>query len=207
MIQLQRQCQGPGGPERLRGSNGRRSAEDHLSGPSVLHGICTHTPFAGLCLKGRGGIGAVPERLQSGHRGCESGWGGGWFLAVGDAVGAGIGVWECLSGIESGQWRGGSPPPPPQAIPCPFDCGQSTVHRLCRCCSRTPTGQYVCLLEKTSRPSRMCCAEALRCCFGSTFFDRMAVPEPCDCMSHGAPSYLWQSEEGTNATPPGTPCR
>ena len=30
-------------------------------------------------------------------------------------------MWECLSGIESGQWGGGRgvPPPPLQAIPCP----------------------------------------------------------------------------------------
>ena len=38
--------------------------------------------------------------------------GGGRFLAVGNAVGAGVGVWECLSGIDPGQWGGGSPPPP-----------------------------------------------------------------------------------------------
>ena len=38
-------------------------------------------PDPGLCLKGRGARGAIPERLQSGHGGCESGWGavtGGW---------------------------------------------------------------------------------------------------------------------------------
>ena len=28
---------------------------------------------AGLCLKGRGATGAVPERLRSGHRACASG--------------------------------------------------------------------------------------------------------------------------------------
>ena len=37
-------------------------------------GVC-----AGLCLKGRGANEAVPERLQSGHRGCDSGWGGGYW--------------------------------------------------------------------------------------------------------------------------------
>ena len=31
----------------------------------------------GLCLKGIGAKGAVPKRLPSGHRGCDSGWGGG----------------------------------------------------------------------------------------------------------------------------------
>ena len=46
----------------------------------------TQWPLPGLCLKGRG-IRAVPERLQSGHRGCESGWGGG-----GGAV---SGSWKC----------------------------------------------------------------------------------------------------------------
>ena len=51
-------------------------------------------------------MGAVVERLQSGHRGCESGWGGG-FLAVGNAVGAGVGVWECLWGRVSAVGRGG----------------------------------------------------------------------------------------------------
>ena len=47
---------------------------------------------AGLCLKGRGARGAVPEQLRSGHGGCESGLGGGRFLAVGNAVGAGVGL-------------------------------------------------------------------------------------------------------------------
>ena len=54
-------------------------------------------------------MGAVPERLQSGHRGCESGWGR-QFLAVG----AGVGVWECLWGRVWGRGRGVTPP---QAIP------------------------------------------------------------------------------------------
>ena len=38
-------------------------------------------PRAGLCLTGRGALGAMPQQLQSGHRGCESGLGavtGGW---------------------------------------------------------------------------------------------------------------------------------
>ena len=72
----------------------------------------------GLCLKGRGAIGAVPERLQSGHRGRESGWGR-RFLAVGNAVGAGVGVWDCLSGRVSavGRGEGGYPPPPFKRFP------------------------------------------------------------------------------------------
>ena len=70
-------------------------------------------------LEGEGAIGAVLERLQSGHRGCESGWGG-RLLAVGNAVGAGVGVWECLWGRVSAVGRGeGVTPPPFQAIPCP----------------------------------------------------------------------------------------
>ena len=82
---------------------------------------------AGLCLKGKGGvIGAVPERLQSGHRGCESGWGR-RLLAVGNAVGAGVGVWECLWGRVSavGRGEGGAPPPPPPFKRFPaWGCGR-----------------------------------------------------------------------------------
>ena len=59
---------------------------------------------AGLGLKGRGAIGAVPERLQSG-------WGR-RLLAVGNAVGAGVGVWECVWGrVRAGVLKGGYPPP------------------------------------------------------------------------------------------------
>ena len=62
-----------------------------------------------------GAIGAVPERLQSGHRRCESGWGR-RFLAVGNAVGAGVGVWECLWGRVSAVGRGdGDTPTPPSS--------------------------------------------------------------------------------------------
>ena len=56
---------------------------------------------------------AVPERLQSGHRGCGSGWGGGGrLLAVGNA-GLVLGSGNVFGG-ESGQWGGvrGVPPPP-----------------------------------------------------------------------------------------------
>ena len=50
---------------------------------------------AGLCLslKGRGATGAVPERLQSGYRGRESGWGavtGGWKCGRGWCWGMGM---------------------------------------------------------------------------------------------------------------------
>ena len=61
-----------------------------------------------LCLDRRGAIGEIPERLQSGGGGCEAG--GGRLLAVGNAVGAGVGVWECLWGrvrqccVGWGQW-------------------------------------------------------------------------------------------------------
>ena len=43
----------------------------------------------GFAWRGGGGIGAVPEHLQSGRRGCESGWGGG---------GAVSGSWKCVWG-------------------------------------------------------------------------------------------------------------
>ena len=64
-------------------------------------------------MKGRGAIGAVPERLQSGHRGCKAVVGG--LLAVGNAVGADVGVWECLWGRVRAKvlgGGGGNPPPP-----------------------------------------------------------------------------------------------
>ena len=68
-------------------------------------------------MKGRGAIGEIPERLQSGHRGCEAV--GGRLLAVGNAVGAGVGVWECLWGrVRAGVLGGrGSPPPPFKRFP------------------------------------------------------------------------------------------
>ena len=55
----------------------------------------------------------IPERLQSGHRGCEAV--GGRLLAVGNAVGPRVGVLECLwgrvrAGVLGG--RGVTPPPP-----------------------------------------------------------------------------------------------
>ena len=56
-------------------------------------------------------MGAVPERLQSVHRGFDSGWGR-RLLAVGNAVGAGVGGWECLWGRVRavGRGEGGTPP-------------------------------------------------------------------------------------------------
>ena len=72
----------------------------------------------GLALRGAGAIGAIPERLQSGRRACESGQRG-RLLAVGNAVRAGVGEWECFWGrVRAGVLRGSPPPPPlPQAIP------------------------------------------------------------------------------------------
>ena len=76
-----------------------------------------HMPFIppspGLCLKGRGAIWEVPERLQSGHRGRKAV--GGRLLAVGNAVGADVGVWECLWGrVRAGVLGGRGVPPPPR---------------------------------------------------------------------------------------------
>ena len=82
----------------------------------------------GLCLKGRGAIGEIPERLQSGHRGCKAV--GGRLLAVGNPVGAGVGVWEWLWGrVRAGVLGGrGVPPPPPlQAIPWGGGTGPESV--------------------------------------------------------------------------------
>ena len=69
----------------------------------------------GLCLKGRGALRAVPERLQSGHRECKCGCGGGWrLLAVGNAVGAGVGVGNAFwGGVRAGVLGGGEGVTPP----------------------------------------------------------------------------------------------
>ena len=77
-----------------------------------------HPP--GLCLKGRGAIGAVPERVQSGHRGCESGWGVGGFWRLGMRLWLVLGCGNA-SGVESGQWGrgGGGCYPPLPATTCP----------------------------------------------------------------------------------------
>ena len=68
-------------------------------------------------LEGEGAIGAVPAQLQSGHGGCESGWGGavtgGWECDGGLVLGYGNAF-----GVESVQWEGGGGTSPPlQAIP------------------------------------------------------------------------------------------
>ena len=57
----------------------------------------------GICLKGTGALGAMPEQPQSGYTGCESGLGG-RILAVGNAVGAGV-------GLREGLWGGSLPSP------------------------------------------------------------------------------------------------
>ena len=81
---------------------------------------------AGLCLKGRGAIGGIPERVQSGHRALGGGY---WRLEMrlGPVLGYGTAF-----GVESGPecWEGGgsspllkrfpggwvrqTPPPPPR---------------------------------------------------------------------------------------------
>ena len=81
--------------------------------PTPRHTTPHHTTAqrSGLCLKGRGAIGEIPERLQSGRRGCEAV--GGRLLAVANAVGAGVGVWECLWGrVRAGVLGGRGTPPP-----------------------------------------------------------------------------------------------
>ena len=85
---------------------------------SALIGLrLAHDPRPGLCLKGRGTIGAVPERLQSCHRGCEIGWGGGGFWRLEMRVGLVLEYGNAF-GVESVQWGGGRgvTPPPPQGV-------------------------------------------------------------------------------------------
>ena len=89
-------------------------------GPSAIP-LCPPPPPPGLCLKGRWAAGAVPERLHSGHRGCDRlglGLGGGfWRLEMRLGLVSGYGN---AFRVESGQWGGGRGVPPPfQAIPCP----------------------------------------------------------------------------------------
>ena len=67
----------------------------------------------GLCLKRRGANGAVPERLPRDAT-AVGGGGGGRLLVVGNAVGAGVGVWECVWGrVKAGVLGGEGVPPPP----------------------------------------------------------------------------------------------
>ena len=124
-----------------------------------FHGF--HVSHAGLCLKGRRAIGssravakrlqsgcravaerlqsgcrAVAERLQSGHgdeMGMRKRLGGGGLLAVGNAVGTGVGVWECLQcGVRPGVLGGGSPPAPFKRFPDHMRIPRSwSVHAVC----------------------------------------------------------------------------
>ena len=96
---------------------------------------------AGLCLKGRGAIREIPERLQSGHRGCEAV--GGRLLAVGNAVGAGVGVQGCLWGrVRAGVLGGGGGTPPPlQAIPWGGGMAKLGAEKICHQFSTT-TGKF-----------------------------------------------------------------
>ena len=72
---------------------------------------------AGLCLKGRGAIGTVPERLQSGHKGCQSGWGVGGFWRLEMRLVLVLGYGNAF-GVDQGSGEGGGGYPPPlQAIP------------------------------------------------------------------------------------------
>ena len=82
----------------------------HAQGLPPLFFLLRTAP--GLCSKGRGAIGAVPERLQSGHMGCDGGWGGGGFWRLEMWLGLVLGCGNAF-GVESGQWeggRGGTPP-------------------------------------------------------------------------------------------------
>ena len=107
----------PPDPVVLRQPQSRPSTSTKRYGPwgrRVCVLMCAQTsirvPFTGLGGEqgfawrggGGGGIGAVPERLQSGHRGCESGWGR-RFLAVGNAVGR---PENCFAGGGGGGWHG-----------------------------------------------------------------------------------------------------
>ena len=68
----------------------------------------------GLCLKGRGGHRGSPRAVAEWAQGMSKRLGGGRFLAVGNAVGAGVGVWECLWGRVRAV-----PPPPFKRFPAP----------------------------------------------------------------------------------------
>ena len=131
-----------------------------------------------LCLKGRGAIGAVPEWLQSGHRRCECGWRR-RLLAVRNAVGAGVGVWECLWGRVSAVGKGGTPPPPrgpgglplgpPRLLEAPCLCPVAARH------VPIPPG------GGTATPMRVGCVFELATglpCLGNIF---LGHPSPMQC--------------------------
>ena len=97
----------------------------------------------GLCLKGRGcdwgkfqsGCGAVTgdvKRL------------GGRLLAVGNAVGAGVGVWECLWGrVRAGVLGGrGVPPPPPLKRDTMASCQNPPLKRFPGVGAPAPGNEY-----------------------------------------------------------------
>ena len=67
-------------------------------------------------------MGAVPERLQSGHGVCESGWGavtGGWQCGWGWCWGMGMPFWGRVSAVGGGR---GVPPPPFKRFPGSVRC-------------------------------------------------------------------------------------
>ena len=87
----------PGTPAMLSAGTWLRTLEAHKSEDPLFtcvynlcmglwdHRVAGVGARAGLSLKGRGAIGEIRERSQSGHRGCEAV--GGRLLAVGNAVG------------------------------------------------------------------------------------------------------------------------
>ena len=79
-----------------------------------------HPPLAGLCLKGRGAIGQSESSCRAVAEDVTA-VGGGGYWRLGMRLGAGVGVWECLFGVETVQCRGGrgAPPPPFKRFPAP----------------------------------------------------------------------------------------
>ena len=81
------------------------------------HTVRSDLPRHGGCggralLEGEGCDRGNSRAVAEGHRGCEAV--GGRLLAVANAVGAGVGVWECLwGGVRVGVLGGAGYPPPP----------------------------------------------------------------------------------------------